>query len=82
MKGANVGEAKRDELLKRILGSCQSLQDLLNIFLNLARNTSFEIQESDTVHDTLNSIVEYYRPNAKAKGLELTFEVNDNCPGF
>ena len=30
MKGANVGEAKRDELLKRILGSCQSLQDLLN----------------------------------------------------
>ena len=82
MKGANVGEAKRNELLERILGSCQSLQDLLNIFLNLARNTSFEIQESDTVHDTLNSIVEYYRPNAKAKGLELTFVVNDNCPGF
>lgn len=82
MKGANVGEAKRNELLERILGSCQSLHDLLNIFLNLARNTSFEIQESDTVHDTLNSIVEYYRPNAKAKGLELTFEVNDNCPGF
>ena len=82
MKGAHVGEAKRNELLERILGSCQSLHDLLNIFLNLARNTSFEIQESDTVHDTLNSIVEYYRPNAKAKGLELTFEVNDNCPGF
>ena len=82
MKGAHVGEAKRNELLERILGSCQSLHDLLNIFLNLARNTSFEIQESDTVHDTLNSMVGYYHPYAKEKGLELIFEVKDTCPGF
>ena len=73
---------KRPDLIAKILQGCHSLKDLLNIFVNLARNTAFEAQESDSVHDTLDSVIEYYKPRAEEKKLKLNFKVNAACPGF
>lgn len=73
---------KRPDLIAKILQGCRSLKDLLNIFVNLARNTAFEAQESDSVHDTLDSVIEYYKPTAEEKKLKLTFKVSAVCPGF
>lgn len=73
---------KRPDLIAKILQGCHSLKDLLNIFVNLARNTAFEAQESDSVHDTQDSVIEYYKPRAEEKKLKLNFKVNAACPGF
>ena len=73
---------KRPDLIAKILQGCHSLKDLLNIFVNLPRNTAFEAQESDSVHDTLDSVIEYYKPRAEEKKLKLNFKVNAACPGF
>lgn len=73
---------KRPDLIAKILQGCHSLKDLLNIFVNLARNTAFEAQESDSVHDTLDSVIEYYKPQAEEKKLKLNFKVDTACPGF
>lgn len=74
--------AKQQRLIEKILTGCQSLKDLLNIFVNLARNTAFETRDSDSVHDSLNSVIDYYRPIAKNKNLKLIFETRGSCPGF
>lgn len=73
---------RRSDLIEKIQQGCHSLKDLLNIFVNLARNTAFEAQESDSVHDTLDSVIEYYKPRAEEKKLKLNFKVNAACPGF
>lgn len=73
---------RRQELIERILAGCQSLKDLLNIFVNLARNTAFETQESDSVRDSLASVIEYYKPLARNKNLALNFKSEGTCSGF
>lgn len=73
---------KQQRLIEKILTGCQSLKDLLNIFVNLARNTAFETRDSDSVHDSLNSVIDYYRSIAKNKNLKLIFETRGSCPGF
>ena len=73
---------RRSDLIEKIQQGCHSLKDLLNIFVNLARNTAFEAQESDSVHDTLDSVIAYYKPMAEEKKLKLNFKVKETCPGF
>ena len=65
----------------QILDASQGMNDLLSLFLQLARNAPLDNSQTDRVGDVLQRAVTHYKEAADAKKLELHFETEKSCPG-
>lgn len=75
---------KEKELLKKILKSCQSLSEMLDVFLHLARGESIENKDSnrDKASDILEDVAMNWVKKAESKNLRFNVEVSGVCPGY
>lgn len=68
--------------VERILKSTQSIQELLTVFLQLARGDAFEKSAStDRVYDIIKDTAKNWEKQAQAKHLNLSVQSLAVCPG-
>ena len=68
--------------VERILKSTQSIQELLTVFLQLARGDAFEkCSSTDRVYDIIKDTAKNWEKQARAKHLNLSVQSLAVCPG-
>ena len=73
---------KQSEQVERILKSSKAIEDLLSVFLQLARGAAFEKNGStDRVYDIISEIAKNWENQANAKHIELSVQSLSTCPG-
>lgn len=74
---------KQTEQVNKILKAAQAVEELLSVFLQLARSEDFEkIAHTDRLCDVLEETCQYWRKTAHAKNIELNLQSTAACPGY
>ena len=74
---------KQTEQVNKILKAAQSMEELLSVFLQLARGTEFEkTAHTDRLHDVLQESYEHWGKTALAKNIKLSLQSVATCPGY
>ena len=76
-----TNDPKIQKYTGQILDASQGMNDLLSLFLQLARNAPLDNSQTDRVGDVLQRAVTHYKQAADAKKLQLHFETKKSCPG-
>ena len=66
---------------EQIVTAAQAMNDLLAIFLQLARNEPLENKQTDCAGDILKQVITHWEGTAQTKNVELRFESEKSCSG-
>ena len=69
---------RQSEHVDKINRAAEQMQELVELFLQLARHES--VAQTDRVTDTLACVVEQWEQTARDKGLQLTMSLQQCCP--
>lgn len=69
---------RQSEHVYKINRAAEQMQELVELFLQLARHES--VAQTDRVTDTLACVVEQWEQTARDKGLQLTMSLQQSCP--
>lgn len=69
---------RQSEHVGKIHRAAEQMQELVELFLQLARHES--LAQTDRVSDTLTCVVEQWQPSAQEKGLQVTLKTKHGCP--
>ena len=74
-------DPKTQKYTEQIVTATQAMNDLLAIFLQLARNEPLENKQTDCAGDILKQVVTHWEGTAQTKNVELRFESEKSCSG-
>lgn len=73
---------KQNEQVGKILKAAQSIEELLSVFLQLARGDDFQkSSNTDRVYDVISEIAGNWKKTVEAKKLRLSVQSAATCPG-
>lgn len=73
---------KQTDQVNKILKAAQSMEELLSVFLQLARGAEFEkTVHTDRLYDVLEESCQYWGKTALAKNISLSVQTAATCPG-